>query len=157
MKVSLLSIAKLENDYIREWVEYHLNIGIDEIYIADNNDIYDNSLSEILSDLISIKKVKIYDYKGVKNAMYSAYTDMYNSNNFDWICVIDCDEFITFTDEYKNIKDYLSEADKYTFNFINAIALNWMCYGDNDMLYKENGNVVERFKSPLDINFKIDF
>ena len=35
--VAIIAIARLENDYINEWIGHHLNIGIDHIYIYDNS------------------------------------------------------------------------------------------------------------------------
>ncbi len=29
----------MENHYIREWIEYYLNLGVDKIFLYDNNDI----------------------------------------------------------------------------------------------------------------------
>lgn len=37
MRCALVCIAKDEDDYIREWADYHLKIGFDDIYILQNN------------------------------------------------------------------------------------------------------------------------
>ena len=39
IKVALCCMAKKENLYLREWVEYHLEMGFTHIFIYDNNDI----------------------------------------------------------------------------------------------------------------------
>jgi hypothetical protein len=36
MKVVIVAIAKMEQDYIEEWVKYNLHIGIDRIFLYDN-------------------------------------------------------------------------------------------------------------------------
>ena len=36
MNVWLMAMAKYEQDYIYDWVKYHLNLGIDKIIIIDN-------------------------------------------------------------------------------------------------------------------------
>jgi len=37
--VCLCTLAKLENKYIREFVNHYKNYGVDKIYLYDNNDI----------------------------------------------------------------------------------------------------------------------
>ena len=38
MKVALCTMGKLENRYANEFVEYHLKLGVDHIFIYDDND-----------------------------------------------------------------------------------------------------------------------
>lgn len=38
MKVAICVIARLENNYLREWVEYYLKLGVDTIFLGDNNE-----------------------------------------------------------------------------------------------------------------------
>lgn len=33
MKTALVAIAKDEDNYLKEWVEYHLKIGFDDVYV----------------------------------------------------------------------------------------------------------------------------
>jgi hypothetical protein len=37
MKVAICCIAKNEDNYIDEWIEYHLKLGIDDIHVHQNN------------------------------------------------------------------------------------------------------------------------
>ena len=37
MKLALVAIAKDEDNYLREWLDYHFKIGFDEIYVYQNN------------------------------------------------------------------------------------------------------------------------
>ena len=37
MKIALVCIAKNEDDYIEEWVNYHLKLGFSKIFIYENN------------------------------------------------------------------------------------------------------------------------
>jgi hypothetical protein len=39
MNPVIVCIAKLEQDYIEEFVRYHLAIGFNKIYIYDNDDV----------------------------------------------------------------------------------------------------------------------
>ena len=39
MEVVVCAMAKNEHKYINEWVEHYINLGVDKIYIYDNDDI----------------------------------------------------------------------------------------------------------------------
>ena len=64
MRTALIAIAKNEQLYIAEWIEYHLSLGFDRLIIADNDD--DLILSGFASDKVIIEDYKktyiIYDY-----------------------------------------------------------------------------------------------
>ena len=51
-KICICSIGKNENLYAKEFVEHYKSIGIDKIFIYDNNDIQGESFETILSDYI---------------------------------------------------------------------------------------------------------
>ena len=98
MKVDLLCVAKNENLTIRDWVDYHLNIGFHKIWIFDNNDKEDISIIEPLKSRIVEGKVSVLpNFKGAKTFQLTAYNMFLNAfakkNEYDWIGVIDCDEY----------------------------------------------------------------
>ena len=37
MNTAICCIAKYENRYLKEWVDYHMELGFDQIFIFDNN------------------------------------------------------------------------------------------------------------------------
>jgi len=46
MKIAIVAIFKNEFSYILEWISYHLEIGEDHFYIADN--VSDDGTSQLL-------------------------------------------------------------------------------------------------------------
>jgi hypothetical protein len=44
MKISLVCIAKDEDNYIKEWIDYHKKLGFDDIFIYENN--WDSNVNE---------------------------------------------------------------------------------------------------------------
>ena len=48
MKVALVGICRYANEYVEEWINHYLSIGIDHIYLCDNNDVNDDSLEHLL-------------------------------------------------------------------------------------------------------------
>ena len=159
--ITLCTIAKNENKYIKEFVDYHLNIGIDHIIIYDNNDItlpciqyiFEDEKYKKCIDIIDVRGLHIsYDEKTYINKPYSfhgiqeiCYTHCYNNfKNFsDWFIFIDVDEFLTLNNI--SLYDYLNND---IFKDIDVIQLNWVIYGDNNLLRYDNRPVLERFITP---------
>jgi len=59
-------IEKFESKYIKEWVDYHIKLGFEHIYIYDNDEIGDNSLYKIFANYFN---VTIIDVRGVSDKM----------------------------------------------------------------------------------------
>ncbi|MGV8093839.1 MAG: glycosyltransferase family 2 protein [Mangrovibacterium sp.] len=155
MQTAICCIVKCENSYLREWVDYHFKLGFNHIYIYDNNDVDGERIEGILSDYIG-KYVSIIDCRGKKAYQSVAYTEFYNlyGDKYDWIAFIDADEFITFSEAsgYLHINDYLL-----TINDFEVIHLNWMCYGDNDIVEYNSNKVLDRFTQPLPLDKHIQY
>ena len=146
MKFTVCAIAKLENNYIREWVEHYLSIGFDKIILYDNNDPEGENLALPIQDYIDSKKVDIIDVRGKIGYQVEAYNDCYQKykDKTDWILFVDIDEFLAF-DNYLTIQDFLNSNEK--FKNYNVILFNWKAYNDNDLITVENNNysVLSRF------------
>lgn len=149
-RIAICCIAKYENLYIREWVEYHKSIGVDRIYIYDNNEPDGERLEDVIGDYIKDQFCIIVDFRGKVASQLDAYSDMYQKYGtyYDWIAFIDCDEFLTIGDNYtpKNLKSVLNSSVYQNFHMIH---INWMCYGDCGALDYEDGNIQERFPEPI--------
>ena len=51
-KIALCCIAKMENDYIRFFVEYYKNLHFDKIFIYDNNNTDGEKFEDVKNDYI---------------------------------------------------------------------------------------------------------
>ena len=142
-RVCLCLIAKNENKYIIEFLEYYKNYGIDKIILYDNNDINGEKFEDIIGNYIKVGFVDIIYYKEVKSPQISAYNDCYKNNKiyFDWLIFFDIDEFIYLKD-FNNIKLFLD--DKRFFK-CERIQLNYVYHTDNNLIYYDNRTVLERF------------
>ena len=150
MRTLLCAIGRMENDYMREWVEYNKNIGFTNICLFDNNFDGEQDFRDVIGDYIESGYVILKDYRNRICCQLEAYTECYAEygNEYDWLAFFDCDEFITLM-YHKNVSDYLSDE---MFNGFYAIKLNWALYGDNDMLYNDGRPLIERFKYPIPTN-----
>ena len=152
-KICICTVAKCENKYIIEFIEYYKKYGIDKIYLYDNNDLNGENF-DFLQNEIKSKFIEINNYRGKKRPQREIYNNCYiNSNKkYKWIIFIDIDEFI-FLKTYSDIHIYLSQPK---FIKCDSIYLNWVIHTDNDLLYYDNRTLKKRFpKVNKDKNFCI--
>jgi len=152
MTSCIFTVIKNEHQYIDEWIKYHLELGVDHIFIFEDIDskthkeITDKygdkvSLNNVLTVFDSDKrKQKIIEMK--KNRKYVQCKYILNGllyiqktypSQYDWCFVIDNDEFITLEKEGDNLKDIISLYKDY-----DAFMLQWKCYGANGLVHKPN-------------------
>lgn len=154
LKIALCAIAKNENLYIREWVQWYKNIGIDHIFLYDNNEIDGEHFEEVILDYINegfveiinkrgVEKGCVYDDKGI-NLQPKCYIECYTNlcKDYDWICFFDIDEFLNIKRNGVTIKKILA---KHIFDNIDTVLVSWEHYDDNDFLYYSSTDVTKRF------------
>lgn len=147
MKVALCCIGRLENRYIREYVDFYLGIGVDKIFLYDNNYDGEEYFEDVIGDYVSQGSVEVINYRSRERCQVAAYQDCYDKHGseYDWICFFDIDEFILFEKE-KNLKDLLNYDIYQNYDIIHV---NWLCYGDNGIVNYEDKPVIQRFKYPV--------
>lgn len=122
--LSIVSIAKNEGPYIKEWIEYHKLVGVERFYFYDNAST-DNT-REVLEPYIKDGTV-IYNYcegSCLQNLVYADAILKYK-NQTRWLAIIDLDEYIVPT-EKDNIPDFLKDYEKYP-----AVGINWVMFDSN--------------------------
>ena len=141
--VALCVIAKNENLYIREYVEYYKNLGIKKIYLYDNNDINGENFDDILNSYKNSEFIKLKNIRGKSEIQLLAYNDCYQRylNEYSWFMFLDVDEFL-YIKNNKTISNYLSDNK---FLNCNTIFINYNEYGDSDLLKYDNRSIFKRF------------
>lgn len=135
MRVNLVAIAKDEDRYIEEWIEYNLKIGFDYIFLYLNDWEYRPT-----SD-----RVKTFQYNG-DGVHLECYRDFLRKhhNECEWAAFFDVDEFLVLK-KHSNVKDFISDVNgRFTPK---QIGLNWVYFGDNGISDFSEGTkgVLERF------------
>jgi hypothetical protein len=115
MRTCILTIIKNEHLYLDEWIQYHLNIGVDHLFIFEDIDsnshkeitnkygdkVSLSNVSTILSEL-GLKRAQEYKRTKAKNPqemyIYKGLYYLQNNFDYDWCFAIDVDEFITLED-----------------------------------------------------------
>ncbi|WP_423216735.1 glycosyltransferase family 92 protein [Streptococcus equinus] len=91
---SICGIFKNEGLYLKEWIDYHLKIGIDHFYLYNN--FSDDNYESVLRPYVQTGIVDLINWP-VEQGQLSAYEDCifkFKSES-SWIGFIDIDEFIT--------------------------------------------------------------
>ena len=80
IKIALCTMGKKENLYAREFMDYYIKLGVDHMFIYDNND----PLTEKIEDVLDKKyreKITFYQTKNLNISFQKeAFTDCYNNN-----------------------------------------------------------------------------
>lgn len=142
-KLVIVAIAKNESEYIREWVAFHKIIGVDAIYLYDNDSTDD--MKECIRDYIDEGFVIYNEIHGVQK-QYDAYNDALSryGKYCGYMAFIDCDEFLVPKEKYGDI---VEEIDKVIKQHKNAggVAINWCMYGSSGYIDKPEGLCIENF------------
>ena len=145
MRTCVVTMARLEGRYLPEFIEHYKSLGFTNIIFCDNNHSDDNE--DVKGILKPYEGFVIYeDCKNLIKAQMSVYTRMYQKygNQFDWLLMVDCDEFLTFTKD-KNVSEFLSKFPE----DCEVVVANWAQYGDNGQIYADYTKPLqERFTEP---------
>jgi hypothetical protein len=139
MKVALVCIAKNEDNYIEEWINYHKKLGFDDIFIYQND--WRCNLT-----LPNVTKIEIDGINKQREA-YAHFVKNY-VGRYDWVAFFDVDEFLVLKLD-KTVKDFLQNYSEYP-----AVGISWVLFGNNN-LDKVDGDysLVRRFtKRQKDVN-----
>ena len=141
--LSIACIVKNEEEYIVEWIEFHMLVGVERFYIFDNGST-DNT-KHILLPYISKGIVVYINYPG-KVAQVNAYNDALRlaKKKTKWLAFIDADEFIVPVEE-ESIKDVLTEFEDEV-----ALGVNWIVYGPCGHQHPPEGLVINNYKKTFE-------
>lgn len=143
MNTAICAQIKNEERYLNEWLDYHLKLGIDHIYLFE--DYGSRSHASLVEgyDSVTLSTVKEF---GVKN-QYSPRTQYYTyckflndyRDEYDWIFFIDVDEFVTFA------RGYNLERIQKDYKDFPALLLSWKNYGASGHINRPEGGVRENY------------
>lgn len=140
---AVVLIIKDEAIYVKEWLDYHLLVGVEHFYVYDNESR--DNLKEVLRPYVAEELVTYIPIVG-SCAQCSAYSDAVHRFRFDcrYMIFIDVDEFILpkggrhlreIVDEVFAINDHIGGFSMHMLNFGSSGHI------DADL----NADVIERF------------
>ena len=132
--VSIAAIFQNEAPYMKEWIEYHLAIGVDHFYLTNNRseDDYLKVLKPYIDDgivdLFHLDTAPTSQKEWIK-VQQTAYlnTGVFARGKTKWMAFIDLDEFI-FPVKHLNVKNFLEDYDRWP-----SICINWLEFGTSNI------------------------
>ena len=149
-KVAICAIGRQENRYAVEWVEHYNRLGVDKIFIYDNNHVEDGELfQDVLHPYIEAGFVEITYFEGMQRDAYEkCYRD--HSGEYDWIGFFDFDELVDFANVRMTIPVWI---DQYNAD---VVCLNWNVMTDNGLTHYDARPMKERFTEGTGEDFGIN-
>lgn len=136
--LAIVTIMKNEAPYVKEWLDYHILVGVKKFYIYDNDS--DDNLHDVLRPYIEQGIVEYTFYPG-QEQMLPAFNECVQRHRDDveWLAIIDADEFIVPV-KTKTIQQTLRDYAQYP-----AVGINWVMYDSNGHVDKPRGGVLENY------------
>ena len=146
---SICLIIRDENEYLKEWLEWHIGQGVQHFYIYDHGSLepvvdFVQALGNEIAD-----KVTVVDHSGKHNhAQFEAYNDCLKQFGKEsrWIGFVDADEMVRVKDE-RQLPDFLKDFEDYA-----GLFMLWVVYDANGHLKKSDLPCRERFTRATSIN-----
>lgn len=141
-EIVYVAIAKNEGPYIREWIEYHRQVGVQKFLIYDNEST--DQMRTLLEPYIQ-KGLVDYTYFPGRAKQLDAYYDALKKyrKRARYMGFFDLDEFVVPV-EKKTLVDVIQEILNKN-PFAGGVAINWYVYGSAGHKTKPQGLVMENY------------
>ena len=154
-RAALCTGQKNEDWYLHEWINYHLALGFDDIYIFDDNDDNtdpDSKLRQLLSADHPHVHIFPVQHLAEKAKKQSAIVDTCikiikrrdaaTNDKTVWASHLDTDEFVSLK-KHQYLQAFL--LDNCPLPHCASIGLNWNWFGTGNATYYANQPVTQRF------------
>lgn len=137
-ELSIAAIMKNEGPYLKEWLDFHILVGVEKFYLYDNGST-DNT-TEILKPYIE-RGIVDYTYFPGRAQQSPAYYDVIGKHADDtrWMALIDLDEFLVPV-KHKTLPEFLRTLPRFS-----QLIVSWVDYGSNGHMEKPDGLVIENY------------
>lgn len=124
--------------YLREWVEFHLLVGIERFYLYDNGSSDDHE--EVLAPYVEEGIVALHDWPGVtqRHAALNHCVETYR-DEARWIAFFDIDEFL-FSPEGTPVPEILRDFEPWP-----GVGVNQMLFGTSGHVTRPEGLDIENY------------
>ncbi len=157
MKIATVTLTRLGNKYLREYVEYYKKLGVDKMYFYDNNHENEPKVIEVLKDYESEGFVEIipFDFishEGEESTQHRAYRNFYENhgNDFDYIGFVDDDEYLVINNG-KSIKEFFENE---LYENVNGVCFPMINFCDSGVIINDKDtrlDVYTRIKNKTNI------
>jgi hypothetical protein len=130
-KIALVTLAHKDELYIKEWIDYNLKLGFDDIFIFKNNWEWENQNP---NDKVHVEDFNGHSYQSnepiwVRNIQAKCFTEFGRKyhNEYEWVAFFDVDEFLVLK-KCNDVKEFIKDYDNH-----NCLIINWAMFGDNNI------------------------
>jgi hypothetical protein len=127
------TIVRNDETYLDEWIDYHFNLGFDQIIIYDHKS--DIPLVPKWGDKVKVLRTERLN-PHVPDILHNYTAQNYPSN---WISLLDVDEFIVLFKD-SNINDFLQRFKEYA-----GVGISYCFYGSAGHIKRPSGSVRENY------------
>lgn len=136
MKTKIITLVKNEQEYLEEWINYHLQLGFDKIEIYEDFgstthfDITQKYEKVQLSRIDNVIKQINDDGTASRYGKLLEHCIAKSKEEYDWLLCIDVDEYLMLEDSL-NLHDFLNN-----YKDVYAISLFWKFMSANGKIHK---------------------
>lgn len=139
-------IASEEDMYVDEWLDFHLGLGFEHVYIYDNSENFDlgNEWLDRRPRLTNKVTVKHFPGEGKQLSAYRHCLKNYvRPHGHGWVAFLDVDEFLILK-KHANVVDFLLSYCKQ-----GSVSLNWQLFGSDNQMTFSPQPVTRRFQGQI--------
>lgn len=116
--------------YMREWIEFHLLVGVEHFYMVCNDDRVEPAAA-LLREYLMNGLVSLYHLPGANAPVQQmrAYNTIIRKAEAKWVAFIDMDEFL-YSPKADDVRTILPDYEQY-----GAVCVNWACFGSSGYLF----------------------
>lgn len=146
--VAICMMFQNEARFLKEWIEYHKTIGVTHFYLYNNAS--QDGFWELLMPYVLRGEVDLFDLQE-KTSNVQEHNDLqrevYNHavnlarGNFEWLAIIDSDEFICMPHD-ANLAKFLESS----YMYATGLVVNWVMYGSSGVEHLDSNDLqIEKF------------
>lgn len=129
MKIAVVLLIKNEHSYLKEWIEYYLNLGVTHLFIGE--DYGSDTHKNITDEYSQVTLINVQEYLpnwdetvGICSRQIKFYDKVFQNHkkDFDWMGFFDVDEFVVI--ESGTLENFLKDYEEYE-----GVVLAWKNYG----------------------------
>lgn len=137
--VAICCIAKNEDDYLFEWIDYHLRIGVNHFFIYDNDSA--RPIATTLSRYVEGGFVTVEPIEGRAQQMSAHRHCLANhGDKSKWIAFIDVDEYIVPKTSKGSLPEFLVPYERY-----GGLGMHWLMFGSNGNIEKPKAHQIDSY------------
>ena len=133
---SIASFFQNEAPYLKEWIDYHLQLGFEHFWLYNNNS--KDNYQEVLEPYIQAGLVELKDYPSPDGQFWAAYqVGAFNDaihqsiGKSTWLALIDIDEFIVPLQGKQDFIRILREKEQIAD--LGGLILFWQVFGTSNL------------------------